>query len=76
MFSQTRGVPRHGTPLPWLIITRRDWRQASDAVRAEALGPGWILLTRQATLLDEISGALSTKGELRGAVDGLRDEWA
>jgi hypothetical protein len=47
-----------------------------DAVRAEAIGPGRVVLTRTDALLDEFSGALSTDGALRKAVERLRDEWA
>ncbi|MDQ6947021.1 MAG: hypothetical protein M3256_12335 [Actinomycetota bacterium] len=47
-----------------------------DALRAEAVGPGRVVLTRQDALLDEFSGALRTNGDLRRAVDHLRDEWA
>ena len=46
-----------------------------DAVRAEAIGPGRVVLTRTTALLDEFSGALRTGGALRSAVEQLRDEW-
>jgi hypothetical protein len=34
------------------------------------------VLTRTDALLDEFSGALSTNGALRNAVEQLSDEWA
>jgi len=46
-----------------------------DAVRAEAIGPGRVVLTRTTALLDEFSGALRTNGTLRDAVQQVRDEW-
>ncbi len=50
--------------------------KAGDTVKAEALGPGRVVLTRQEDLLEEFSGALATKGTLRKSVEQLRDEWA
>lgn len=50
--------------------------KAGDTVKAEALGPGRVVLTRQADLLEEFSGALATNGTLRKTVEQLRDEWA
>lgn len=50
--------------------------QPGDTVQADVLGPGRVVLTRQAQVLDEFSGALSSGGDLRGAMDELRDEWA
>jgi len=47
-----------------------------DTVRAEALGPGRVVLTRQDDLLDEFSGALSTNGTLRQTVEQIGGEWA
>lgn len=49
--------------------------KAGDAVSAEAIGPGRVVLTRQDALLDEFSGALSANGDLRTTVERLRDEW-
>lgn len=49
---------------------------AGDAVSVEAIGPGRIVLRRQDALLDEFSGALSSKGNLRETIEQLRDEWA
>ncbi len=49
--------------------------EPGDAVWAEALGPGRVMLTRQDELLDEFSGTLDTGGALRQAVDEVRDEW-
>lgn len=49
--------------------------KTGDAVVAEAIGPGRVVLTRQDALLDELSGAIRANGELRTAVEHLRDEW-
>lgn len=49
---------------------------AGDIVRIEAAGPGRIVVTRQDDLLDQFSGAMRAGPDLRGTVDGLRDEWA
>jgi len=50
--------------------------RAGDALSAEAVGPGRVVLSRQEALLDEFSGTLSTGGDLRRTVERLRDEWA
>jgi bifunctional DNA-binding transcriptional regulator/antitoxin component of YhaV-PrlF toxin-antitoxin module len=47
-----------------------------DTVEAQAVGPGRVVLSRQEDLLDEFSGALHARGQLRDAVQRLRDEWA
>lgn len=48
---------------------------AGDLVRVQAEGAGRVVLTRVDDLLDHYSGSLATGGELRRAVDDLRDEW-
>jgi bifunctional DNA-binding transcriptional regulator/antitoxin component of YhaV-PrlF toxin-antitoxin module len=50
--------------------------EPGDVVRAEVVGPGRVVLTRQDELLEEFSGSLHTGGSLRQAVDDLRNEWA
>lgn len=46
-----------------------------DVLRVEADGAGRIVLTRTDELLARYSGVIASEGRLRGAVDGLRDEW-
>jgi bifunctional DNA-binding transcriptional regulator/antitoxin component of YhaV-PrlF toxin-antitoxin module len=46
-----------------------------DVLRVKADGAGRIVLTRTDELLARYSGAITSGGRLRSAVDGLRDEW-
>lgn len=46
-----------------------------DVLRVQADGAGRVVLTRTDELVARYSGAIATGGRLRGAVDGLRDEW-
>ena len=73
--GQTRISSKHQVTIPIDAFAAAGFR-AGDAVRAEALGPGRVVLTRQSELLDEFSGALSTEGTLRATTEALRDEWA
>ncbi|MHB8658885.1 MAG: AbrB/MazE/SpoVT family DNA-binding domain-containing protein [Solirubrobacteraceae bacterium] len=73
--GQTRISAKHQVTIPMGAFTEAGFKPG-DAVRAEAIGPGRVVLTRQDALLDEFSGALSTNGALRNAVEQLRDEWA
>lgn len=73
--GQTRISAKHQVTIPMSAFMDAGFKPG-DAVRAEAIGPGRIVLTRQDALLDEFSGALSTNGALRQAVERLRDEWA
>jgi bifunctional DNA-binding transcriptional regulator/antitoxin component of YhaV-PrlF toxin-antitoxin module len=49
--------------------------QPGDVLRVQADGAGRVVLTRTDELIGRYSGALATGGRLRGAIDGLRDEW-
>jgi bifunctional DNA-binding transcriptional regulator/antitoxin component of YhaV-PrlF toxin-antitoxin module len=49
--------------------------QPGDVLRVEADGAGRLVLTRTAELVGRYCGAIATGGRLRGAIDGLRDEW-
>lgn len=49
--------------------------QSGDTLRVEADGAGRLVLTRTSELLGRYRGAVASGGRLRGAVDGLRDEW-
>jgi hypothetical protein len=73
--GQTRISAKHQVTIPLSAFTDAGF-QPGDTVRAEAIGPGRVVLTRQDALLDEFSGALSTNGALRQAVEQLRDNWA
>ena len=73
--DQTRISAKHQVTIPMSAFTDAGF-QPGDIVRAGAIGPGRVVLTRQDVLLDEFSGALSTNGGLREAVEQLRDEWA
>lgn len=73
--GQTRISAKHQVTIPMSAFRDAGFR-AGDAVSAEAIGPGRVVLTRQDALLDEFSGALSADGDLRATVERLRDEWA
>ncbi len=72
--GQTRISAKHQVTIPLSAFVDAGF-EVGDAVSAEAIGPGRVVLARQDPLLDEFSGALSTKGELRRTVDRLREEW-
>ncbi|EHN12150.1 hypothetical protein PAI11_09430 [Patulibacter medicamentivorans] len=44
-------------------------------MRFEVDGPGRLIVTREADVLDEFSGALSGGADLRAEIERLRDEW-
>ena len=73
--GQTRISAKHQVTIPLNAFTDAGFNPG-DAVMAEAIGPGRVVLTRTDALLDEFSGALSTTGEWRKAVEQLRGEWA
>ena len=72
--GQTRISAKHQVTIPMNAFVDAGFKPG-DAVRAEAIGPGRVVLTRTTALLDEFSGALRTKGALRDAVEQMRDEW-
>jgi bifunctional DNA-binding transcriptional regulator/antitoxin component of YhaV-PrlF toxin-antitoxin module len=72
--GQTRISAKHQVTIPINAFTDAGFKPG-DAVRAEAIGPGRVILTRTTALLDEFSGALRTNGALRNAVEQVRDEW-
>jgi len=49
--------------------------QPGDVLRVQADGAGRVVLTRTDELVGRYSGTIATGGRLRGAIDGLRDEW-
>jgi len=72
--GQTRISAKHQVTIPLSAFVDAGFR-AGDAVSAEAIGPGRVVLTRQDALLDKFSGSLSTRGGLRRTVERLRHEW-
>lgn len=72
--GQTRISTKHQVTIPLSAFADAGLKPG-DTVKAEALGPGRVVLTRQGDLLDELSGALSTGGALREGVTQLGDEW-
>lgn len=73
--GQTRISAKHQVTIPMGAFLEAGFKPG-DAVSAEAIGTGRVVLTRQDALLDEFSGALSANGDLRATVERLRDEWA
>jgi bifunctional DNA-binding transcriptional regulator/antitoxin component of YhaV-PrlF toxin-antitoxin module len=73
--GQTRISAKHQVTIPMSAFLDAGFKPG-DAVRAEAIGPGRVVLTRQDALLAEFAGALRTDGALRKTVEQLRDEWA
>jgi AbrB family looped-hinge helix DNA binding protein len=49
--------------------------EPGDVLSVEAEGAGRVVLTRVDELIDRYSGCLQTGGDLRGQVEGLREEW-
>ncbi|MGI8944922.1 MAG: AbrB/MazE/SpoVT family DNA-binding domain-containing protein [Thermoleophilaceae bacterium] len=72
--GQTRISAKHQVTIPIGAFAAAGLRPG-DVFEVEAIGPGRVVLTRQADPLDELSGSLSTGGGLREKVEGLRDEW-
>ncbi len=73
--GRTRISAKHQVTIPIGAFVGAGFK-AGDAVSAEAIGPGRVVLTRQEALLDEFSGVLRTRGDLRKRVEHLSDEWA
>lgn len=48
---------------------------AGDFVRVDAEGRGRVVVTKVNELVDRYSGNLTTGGELRRRVEGLRGDW-
>ena len=71
---RTRVSAKHQVTIPMEAFLTAGL-QTGDRLRAEAIGPGRVVLSRQDELMDEFSGALGTGGELRRQVETLRGEW-
>lgn len=49
--------------------------RAGDIVSVRAVGPGRVEIVSAGAFLDEFTGSLDSGGDLRRAVEELRDEW-
>lgn len=72
--SHTRVSAKHQVTIPLEAFVTAGLK-TGDRLRAEAIGPGRVVLSRQDELLDEFSGAFQTTGKLRRTIETLRDEW-
>jgi bifunctional DNA-binding transcriptional regulator/antitoxin component of YhaV-PrlF toxin-antitoxin module len=72
--NQTKVSSKHQVTIPAGAFRSAGF-EPGDVLRVEAEGAGRVVLTRIDALVDEYSGALSTGGELRKQVEGLREEW-
>ena len=73
--NQTKVSSKHQVTIP-VGAFRSAGLEPGDMLRVEAEGAGRIVLTRVDELLDRYSGCLDSEGDLRGQVEGLREEWA
>lgn len=72
--NQTRVSSKHQVTIPAGAF-RGAGLEPGDTLRVEAEGAGRVVLTRVDELVDRYSGLLATGGDLRGRVEGLREEW-
>ncbi len=72
--NQTKISSKHQVTIPAAAFRSAGF-EAGDVLKVEAEGAGRVVLTRIDALVDEYSGSLSTGGELRKQVEGLREEW-
>ncbi len=72
--NQTRVSSKHQVTIPKGAF-RTAGLEPGDVVKVEAEGPGRVVLTRVAELVNRYSGRLATGGDLRERVRGLREEW-
>jgi AbrB family looped-hinge helix DNA binding protein len=72
--NQTKVSTKHQVTIPAGAF-RTAGLEPGDTLKVEAKGAGRIVLTRIDELLDLYSGCLSTDGDLRAQVEGLRGEW-
>ena len=72
--GQTRVSSKHQVTIPAGAF-RVAGLEPGDTLKVEADGVGRVVLTRIDELVDRYSGGLATGGDLRGRVEGLRDEW-
>lgn len=72
--NQTRVSSKHQVTIPASAFRKAGF-EPGDALKVEAEGAGRVVLTRVDELIDRYSGCLDTGGDLRGRVEGLREEW-
>lgn len=72
--GQTRISSKHQVTIPRSAF-RGAGLEAGDLLRAEANGPGRVVLIRIDELADRYSGCIDSGGELRAQVGRLREEW-
>jgi bifunctional DNA-binding transcriptional regulator/antitoxin component of YhaV-PrlF toxin-antitoxin module len=72
--SRSRVSSKHQITIPIAAFSEAGLREG-DVVQVRAEGRGRVLIARVDDLLDEYAGCLSTGGELKRVVQGLRGEW-
>ncbi|HEX8752386.1 MAG TPA: AbrB/MazE/SpoVT family DNA-binding domain-containing protein [Solirubrobacterales bacterium] len=72
--NQTTISSKHQVTIPAGAF-RNAGLEPGDTLKVEAEGAGRVVLTRIDELVDRYSGLLATGGDLRGRVEGLREEW-
>jgi AbrB family looped-hinge helix DNA binding protein len=72
--DQTTVSSKHQVTIPAGAF-RTAGLEPGDVLKVEADRAGRVLLTRIDELLDRYSGCMQTGGDLRGQVEGLREEW-
>jgi AbrB family looped-hinge helix DNA binding protein len=72
--DQTRVSSKHQVTIPAGAFRTAGFAPG-DTLKVEAEGAGRVVLTRIDELVDRYSGCLETGGDLRGRVEGLREEW-
>lgn len=72
--NQTKVSSKHQVTIPAGAF-RTAGLEPGNTLRVEAEGVGRVVLTRIDELVDRYSGGLETGGDLRGRIEGLREEW-
>jgi AbrB family looped-hinge helix DNA binding protein len=72
--NQTKVSSKHQVTIPAGAFRSAGF-EPGDTLKVEAEGAGRVVLTRIDELIDRYSGSLSTGGDLRKQVEGLREEW-
>lgn len=72
--NQTKVSSKHQVTIPAAPFHKAGFAPG-DLLKVEAEGAGRVVLTRVDELVDRYSGCLSTDGDLRERVEGLREEW-
>lgn len=72
--SLTRVSSKHQITIPSEAF-KEAGLATGDRLKVESAGASRVLLTRLTAALDELSGCLSTDGDLRRSIEAGRDEW-